>query len=216
MYPVVKICNPKIGMWEGFCSVLQPPPGMRREIRAPICALRKTSFADSGMAWQSIRGKGTGGGERTAENYVKMFWIVKPDGRTEKSHCTATGQDEVAWPGGELGKGRRQLYISSPPPLPFTLLSDALLWLVVLHGEQNKPCAHKLDRISEITWRGETKWLLIMQRHPAHHAHSADAFYTCLLTAAAFLVFPHILCNEWVAWRGGVMWTGRAEGTELG
>ena len=48
MYPVVKICNPKIGMWEGFCSVLQPPPGMRREIRAPICALRKTSFADCG------------------------------------------------------------------------------------------------------------------------------------------------------------------------
>ena len=57
-----------------------------------------------GMAWQSIRGTGAGGGERTVENYVKMFWIVKPDGRTEKSHCTATGQDEVAWRGGE-GEG---------------------------------------------------------------------------------------------------------------
>ena len=101
-------------------SLFQTVPRMTSKIL--ICALRKTSFADRaawhGMAWQSIRGTGAGGGERTVENYVKMFWIVKPDGRTEKSHCTATGLKQAV-----TGKGRWQLYIS-PPPWPFTLPSD--------------------------------------------------------------------------------------------
>ena len=55
---------------------------------------------------------------------------------------------------------------------------------------------------------GETKRLLICQDilHEQPSTHSADAFYTCLLTAAAFLVFPHILCNE--CWHGARAWRG--------
>ena len=45
------------------------------------------------MAWQSIRGTGAGGGERTVENYVKMFWIVKPDADRRTERVTAQPQD---------------------------------------------------------------------------------------------------------------------------
>ena len=43
------------------------------------------------MAWQSIRRMG--GGEGTAEKYVKMFWIVKPDADRRTERVTAQPQD---------------------------------------------------------------------------------------------------------------------------
>ena len=169
-------------MWEGFYTLLQPPPSMRRERyahRFVHFGKHLSRTAAIGQAWQSIRQTRTEGGERTAENYVKMFWIVKPDGRTEKSHCAASGRRRRGGGGRGRGSGSRT-YGRGGTPYCLSLSSPTLRWS--LRTVNNTQHIHT----TETAKKRATEWPRHRVRTAINHTGSADVFYTCLLTTTAF------------------------------
>ena len=189
-YPVVEICDPKIGVGRILLLTSTTSWHEERDTRTDLCTSENIfrGLRPSARHGSPLDKRGRKAAREPPKTMLKCFGSLSQT--VERKRVTAQprdGEDEEAAGGeGEAAVGR-----TGGTSYCLSLFSPTLRWS--LRTVNNTQHIHT----TETAKKRATEWPRHHVRTAINHTGSADVFYTCLLTTIAFTCFStHTVYNE--------------------